>query len=293
MDKNHIAWSEFARFMPPILQILLESKHLYQSVNIKDVVCKCYKKYEQYDWDEVKRWYINLDGTASEAKICLPTTLSLVCANRNCKNHKQPHNIGLAVVEKLGAFSGTGSPYYARELNRGYVPYFKLESEGEVVQVFSLQYQCQACKGEPVTFLIRREGLKLQLVGRSGIEPCVLPEGFPSKENPLFSDAVCASNTGSTLAAICLLRIAIEQLVRRVAEDQDGRDIEGIFEKYKKALPDEFPSNVKGVLKTAYDNLSTCMHSANANRVAFDDAMALLTKHFKMLSAFEFVNNGN
>ena len=144
-----------------------------------------------------------------------------------------------------------------------------------------------------MTFLIRREGLKLQLVGRSRIEPCVLPEGFPSKENSLFSDAVCASQTGSILAAICLLRIAIEQLVRRVAGDQDGRDLDGIFEKYKKALPDEFPSSMRGVLKTAYDNLSACMHSASASREAFDEAMLLLAKHFKMLSAFEFVSNWN
>ncbi len=289
----HMQWNTFSELLVPTIQFLLEQKHLYQTVNIKDLACEYDKMYEKYDWNEVKGWYINFDAGREEVTASLPTTLSLVCANKECKNKKHPHNIGLTVVEPLGRMFDAGLHYQAKSLSSGYAPYFRLEHKGEVVQVFSLQYQCQACKGEPVTFLIRREGLKLQIVGRSRIEPCILPEGFPSKENSLFSDAVCASQTGSILAAICLLRIAIEQLVRRVAGDQDGRDIEGIFEEYKKTLPTEFPSNVKGVLKTAYDNLSVCMHSASANRKAFDEAMLLLARHFKMLSAFEFVNNGD
>ncbi|MDB6019678.1 MAG: hypothetical protein JWR19_4167, partial [Pedosphaera sp.] len=35
------------------------------------------------------------------------------------------------------------------------------------LQIFNFPYQCQNCRGEPVVFIVRREGLKLTLVGRS------------------------------------------------------------------------------------------------------------------------------
>ena len=288
MDKINFAWEDFSELCAFSLKRLLESMHVYQTLNMEDMLCKADPNYKKYNWDYAKRWYINLDTQIGEAYVCPPQTISLVCANRCCHNQLHPHNIGLSVTEQLGRFSGNGSSWSPRVLNGGYIPYCRLENDKEITQVFSLQYQCQSCKGEPVTFLIRRQGLKFQIVGRSRIEPCILPEGFPKEERNIFSDAVCASQTGSILAAICLLRIAIEQLARRVANDRSGRELEEIFEKYKTSLPVEFPSHVKGTLKQVYDSLSTCVHSADANQQVFDNAMKELAKHFKMLSAFEF-----
>lgn len=280
----------FCYWFAQALKHLLENKHLYQLVNIRSFYETTSPNATKYDWSDMAKLNVGFDDEADPRfRVVLPTTLNLVCANRNCEEALHPHNLALCKVENFGHRSGASYLASTRTLNNGYHCYFTLEDPRSVVQQFSVQYQCQSCKGEPLTFMIRREGLKLQIVGRSRIEPCVMPEGVPSEMMALLSDAMCASQTGSVLAGICLMRIAIEQYVRIKAQDMNGRDLEVIFGIYKTTLPQEFPSQCVGLLRSAYDRLSEAIHAAKSDSECFEASMQDITKHFKMLAAFNFV----
>ena len=270
------------------LKFLLENKHLYQTVNIQSFYeAKAGEK--KYDWSDMAKMVVGFDdATHVNFRVTLPDTLQLVCANRECSQLVHPHNLSLCVLERLGRSTGNAFSVSSRTLNIGYRYFFDTNDNKSAVQQFSVQYQCQTCKGEPLTFMIRRDGLKLQIVGRSRIEPCLIPEGVHSEMEGLLSDAICASQTGNTLAGICLMRIAIERYVRLVAQDKTGRDLEKIFEIYKTTLPEEFPSSCVGLLRIAYDRLSESIHAAQPDEMSFAESLKDITKHFKMLAAFRF-----
>lgn len=280
----------FCGWFSQAIKFLLENRHLYQSVNIQTLYESMVKNAVRYDWSDMAKMCVVFGAEVDPLfRVELPDTLQLVCSNKICTKLMHPHNLALCVLEKHGEAHGRDFQVYSRTLNAGYRYFFKSNNDSAVVQQFTIQYQCQSCKGEPLTFMIRRDGLKLQLVGRSSIEPCVLPEGFPSEENTLFSDAICASQTGSTLAGICLLRIAIEQYVRRAVKDFKGRDLELIFDGYKSTLPDEYPISCAGLLRIAYDKLSECIHAAKPDGTCFNECLSDLSKHFKMIAAFNFI----
>src|SRR5258707_6645408 len=57
---------------------------------------------------------------------------------------------------------------------------------------YHLAYQCQQCKGIPVHFLVRREGLKLKLAGRDPLEAIPPPKVLPKAQAKFFGDAQIA-----------------------------------------------------------------------------------------------------
>jgi hypothetical protein len=80
----------------------------------------------------------------------------------------------------------------------------------EKCQVFVVAYQCQSCKDEPLVFVVRREGMKLTLCGRSMIESLPIPKSLPKSVANYYSDAHIAHNAGQTLAGLFLLRTFVE-----------------------------------------------------------------------------------
>ena len=59
-------------------------------------------------------------------------------------------------------------------------------------QVFVVAYQCQSCRSEPLVFIVRREGLKLTLCGRSIIESLPVPKSLPKSVAKFYADAQIA-----------------------------------------------------------------------------------------------------
>ena len=138
MDKDVIQWSDFSRWFTKALMFLLENKHLYQSIDIYKFACQYDKQWDKFDWKISKKWHVNFDTLRCEAKVALPNTISVVCANGFCGNSMQPHNLGIVKVERLGDSYGSGSKGLPSTINQGYFQYFSAGNNTEVVQVFSL-----------------------------------------------------------------------------------------------------------------------------------------------------------
>jgi len=153
------------------------------------------------------------------------------------------------------------------------------------VQIFFFPYQCQSCKGEPIIFIVRREGTKLQLVGRTHFEEVEVPKFLPAEESNYYSDAVVSFNCGKTLAALFYMRTMLEQYFRRILDERGRATGDELANRYAKRLPDEFPGNFK-TLGKVYEELSIHIHAAKKDEEQFNTSRGDIQKHFDLLQHF-------
>jgi hypothetical protein len=152
-------------------------------------------------------------------------------------------------------------------------------------QMFVLQYVCQSCRGEPIVFLVRREGLKLTLAGRSQIEQVYVPREIPRQVAKYFSCAVVAHQSGQTLAGNFLLRTLVEQWVRSFPPTAEMR-VEGALDWYYKNLPEDFRQRFPS-LRKIYESLSSDIHAAEGDATVFSAELERIVKHFDAWRVYE------
>jgi hypothetical protein len=100
-------------------------------------------------------------------------------------------------------------------------------------QRYFFGYQCQRCKGPAIRFMVRREAVKLRLVGRDPIEVLPTPKVLPKVAAKFFGYAQIAHHAGQTLAGIFLLRTFIEQFWRSLPE------VQALIQKHPRATGEE------------------------------------------------------
>jgi len=304
---NPIQYGFFQRMQPYFkssieneLKLLFETKHLYQNVKVelpdlniaqkelKELFKKSPKNYPGADSDDPIeyfrispseiQWTINNPGmrripmaTPGENTDVgiefTPPTVKLFCGS--CKR-VEPFNFQYG-EDFLKEFIGV----------RGF-------SEPINEQVFSLAYQCQSCKSTPEIFIVRRDGLKLILSGRTPIEEIEVPSFLPKEQRKFFSNATIAFNSGQILAGKFLLRTFIEQFIRDFANDKTSQDIDALFEKYGGSLPDDFKQRFPSLAKI-YSLLSTHIHSADSTTDLFIQAQKDIQEHFEAKRLFKIL----
>jgi hypothetical protein len=153
-------------------------------------------------------------------------------------------------------------------------------------QLFSVLLQCQRCMGKPEAVLVRREGWRLSLHGRSPMEHVDVPKYIPKEEQSLFRDAVIAAHGGKILAALFYLRVFIEQFARRVTGETGRRYGDELMEEYGKTLPDPHRSTMPS-LREWYEKLSEPMHAAKEDEKLFEEAKEAISKHFEIRKVFK------
>lgn len=297
------------------LKELLETKHLYQSVHIfeKDFdepinhLIEIHKQEAAraepginldgtpYLENRIKKlnqerndllycnWYFYTEsnpppGAQPIGSVDLPPLLlpsvRVSCGSKQCRGSIQPHNAGF-VGWRYGEIS------------------FDYQNAG-VIQSFSLPYQCQNCREEPLVFLVTREKLKLTLVGRSQFSEVLVPNFIPDAQRKFYRNAIIADQTSFTLAAALYLRTVIEQYFYAVIPAAEVAAIQGnptgdeLAELYAKTLPKNFPNNFPS-LKKAYNDLSKIVHSGKENdetKKSFAALRIAVDGHFKAVQLF-------
>lgn len=188
-----------------------------------------------------------------------PTTILLACDL--CNHEKSPHNL-----------------YTESELQE------RKGAKGSV-QVFDLAFECQACKAEPLRFMIRREGLSLWIVGRSRFEQVATPDFIPAEERNFYSKAVIAFQTGNILAAHLYLRVLIERYMRRMTGVTGKKTGDQLWDEYSPLLDDDFAPRFR-TLKTVYEELSFRIHDADESddsNSQFEKSLKQVGDHFRQL----------
>lgn len=267
------------------LHYLLNTKSLYQSVSISDAqFCQKFLSSEPYQNDaglvdgvlrQLKYWAASVKSFAyvdaydyklgqSYFQIQTPRTVKTWC--KSCKS--------ITIHNPIDS----GACYSVKNTNR-------------FTHVFHAEYECQDCKQSDVSFLVMREGIKFQIMGRSPIEIGMVSKEVASQLNDeevvLFGDALMACKTGSELAAICLLRVALESYLRRITDNKATDKMvsgEELYEQYKKKLPDDFPFDRVESLGKIYNDLSFVMHTASVPAGYFLKNYRKIELFFRFLS---------
>lgn len=152
------------------------------------------------------------------------------------------------------------------------------------VQVLVASYLCQSCKSFPEFFMIRREGLKLTLSGRTPIEHVDVPEVIPRQVARFFSDAVVAHQSGQHLPGNFMLRTLIEQWALQSSCCSGPAD--QALDAYMASLPDDFKARFPS-LRSLYGALSVDIHGAIGSIELFERACTELVEHFSARSIFK------
>jgi hypothetical protein len=260
------------------LRKLLQEKHLYQSldVNVDNGIGVLAKKVDPQRFEEQlvshghafmgKRWFVQD-----------PSGQSAISSSR--RGH--PDSICIFDVPHIKTFCEKCdriepfNPVEADDtLQRHQEPESTLTG---LVQNFVLSFRCQGCKGIPEAFLVRRVGMKLTICGRSPIEHVEVPKYIPATAKKYVSGAIVAHQSGQTLAALFLLRTAIEQWIRSLGASHEKAD--QALDWYMSMLPADFKSWTPS-LRDIYGNLSDALHKADASATLFNRAKADIEKHF-------------
>jgi len=121
------------------------------------------------------------------------------------------------------------------------------------------------------------------------MEHVQVPEYIPRAVRKHYSNATVAFQSGQVLAAVCLLRVLIEQHAREKVPGSEGLKPDEVLDKYKKQLNqpnsgfnDKFPS-----LGDVYGRLSAAIHSASDDPDIFESSRDKVDLHFDGLRIFE------
>ena len=312
-DLEDLFVSSFRTRVPAALKKLLETQHLYQSVRIdisdlqklttnihKSDFAKQLKnpaplscggsiripanhviaakkteletllyRFEMTSWKflnpgPVKRVAI-VDPEHTDACCIEPPTILVNC--ELCDNRDYPHN--------PVSLENNFDPYQAHPVQ-----------QNKAIQIFAIPYQCQNCHKEPLIFMVRRDGLKLTIVGRSRFEKPQILSYIPKQEIDFFRDSIISFQTGRTLAAVFYLRIFLEQYLRRTTQAEGKTRGEDLADKYLKTLPEDFPSRFKNI-REIYAQLSDCIHSASNDDKVYEQSKSAIEQHFRALQLLQ------
>lgn len=251
-------------------KLLFEAKHLYQNIKIDLSVFRRKRMHSSggigagvsKDHDESKEVDFSL----------MPDHLWRLTPSKEKKQNK--YVVSMPHIEIFCSVDSKAEPFHPKEA----CTISHSELRDLIIQDYIVSYECQLCK-TLVTFMVRREGLKLLLSGRSPMEAVHLPTYIPKNQKQYISDAIIAYNSGQTLPALFMLRVFIEQYAKSFSSIPDLK-ADKYIEKYMKSLSQEFKAKYPSV-SDLYEKLSLAIHKADASSELFVKTMDNICIHLE------------
>jgi hypothetical protein len=290
--------NEFTRLLNEQLstqvKLLLEDRHLYQKVTIDvdRIRSEILKRIYEHDLE----WAEERIASLLNERLVLTSGSGVMLVPRG----EAPKPTPMLALPAVRLFCGTCSerhvfkPVWYQDATQEMMQRVAKGGEGELkfnvvgTQLFFVAYQCQHCQGEPQGFLIRRQGWRFGLDGRSPIEEIQIPAYVPKKEKYLYRDAMIARFAGKQLAATFYLRAFIEQFARRQTGMKGRETGDEIMAAYASVLPGENREQMPS-LREWYGKLSVPIHTADeaAAEALFDTAREEIERHFDIRRVFK------
>jgi hypothetical protein len=262
---------------------LLETAHLYQSVNVEEELTAKLSELTNGIRPETRdRDKMFLDA-ALHGNWSIKTPDAPLGSRRNSASSGLGATLLALRVEIPGARLHCDQCEATQAFNTNKVCEL-IAGEGDDLpdghQMLSVHLQCQSCRNTGCSLIVARRGLKLSICGRDPIEHVSLPSFLPKAQLKHFRGARIAFNCGQTLAALFLLRVAIEQFVRAKTGLMQSTKVEEILSAYKATLPGDFRSRFPS-LSEQYENLSDAVHAAREDLALFLAVESAIHKHFE------------
>ena len=137
-------------------------------------------------------------------------------------------------------------------------------------------------------FLVRRDGWRITLDGRSPMEEVDVRTFLPKAEKIFFRDALVAVHGGKVLAGLFYLRTFIEQFARRQTGITDKFG-DAVMKAYGDILPTQHRDHMPS-LRSLYERLSEALHAARCDKndeALFEKAREDIEKHFDIRRVFK------
>ena len=324
MATNHFSEEDIEKVFHDLvyksLRDLFETKHLYQSVTIDpESVALIEQRIEQSDYSPQSQaptrsqaeraahkaylkqiitspWNFTVE-TWSSSSSNLPDSMEQILAfdpiGPKSRNPNRDFSFGIPTIRVAcnfcdGVLPPHNSGFLSKKTSAVYATIVK-NGGGKIIQVFAFPFQCQNCKDEPIFYLVHRQDLKFTIAGRSRMAEVNIPKSLPREESKYFRDAIIGHTAGQTLAALFLLRVFIEQYMRRVTHTTEKIKGEVLADKYSLLLDNEFPPRFR-TLKKVYGVLSDSIHSADASEEKFVACKKDIENHFEQLEFFPLLS---
>lgn len=284
---EHTVCDEWIR----LIKLLMEEKFIYQNVSLNSNVFTEIED-EQYpykslqvefskrpiyplsdgkteqvhaspDWMLSGAMAFNIDGEIEDQ----PLPFYLPALQLQCKECKGERTFGSLVDSRSG--------YLQAFIDRS-------KSPSLTKQVFTFYYLCNSCKNQTVVFQIVRNGLKLQLTGRSDpLRPNV--GKWPKNINEIIENATQAVAENDVYGGFYHLRTALEHYIKSELkiDAKDRVNGEELGDRYKASLSQKVKTAVPS-LSTIYTDLSECMHARTGDVAVFDKNFKKFENHLKI-----------
>lgn len=150
-------------------------------------------------------------------------------------------------------------------------------------QTFVFDFQCVACKGAPLKFIVTRVFNKIQLCGRSKAIEIAPPVFIPKKLRRIYAEALASANCGDIYAGFYHLRTLLEHQMKAscsidMAEYTDGDKLCG---RYYETL-DSIVAK-KAALTNEFKACSRNLHTRTGTFEEFTSVLKKVEAHFKLI----------
>jgi hypothetical protein len=268
-----------------VLKLLLEQKHLYQSVivdfesNLQDLAGKLPPGEQStaitHGLGQLSaNWHFldpssnskspQSDGGVRTMGLIIPPEVNVFCSS----------------CSRTEAFNCLGVHEFSAAFSRSHLSHSRPALQG-----FLFTYICQSCKTFPEAFLVRRENNTLILSGRTPIEHVDVPSAVPRKVRRFYSGAIVAHQSGQTLAGLLLLRTLVEQWCI-LAMSGTATPMDVPLDEYMASLPEDFKTRFPS-MRDLYSELTADIHAATGSSDLFDSVKDRLLVHFEARRLFK------
>jgi hypothetical protein len=264
------------------VQILISEKHLYQSHAVAKPTHtadpRTLREYQEFvAAAEKSSWNVEMLGLQHSKSIGMhdtwwsaPQSAKLYCEVCERVEAFAP----ILSVELTPQNSGASLAFGAPLLR------FGREDQNE----YALKFVCQSCKKTTSAFLIRRDGFRLTLTGRSPMEHVEVPGFIPKDLRQYYTVAVVAHQSGQTLCGLFMLRTMLEQWTYK--QDPGKTDAVSAMESYMASLPSAFKQQFPS-MAALYGSLSAAVHRAEASSALFERSIGEILEHFDARGLFK------
>ena len=205
-----------------------------------------------------------LHAPAKEMRLTFPIpTIETWCSV--CKSHEVHDSIPYI----------DASPYH---LNKEAV------QERPGFRTFLFNFTCAKCKSPPLTFMIRRELLKVQLCGRSKPYFPRIPTEIPKGLRDIYHDGLAAAACGDISGGFYHLRTLMEHCMKKACNIPITQQIDGsdLCEEYNKSIDPVVAGRVS--LTSTFDQAAAHLHNRDGTKEQFEIALKQIEAHFKLIS---------
>lgn len=154
-------------------------------------------------------------------------------------------------------------------------------------QKFIFNYRCHRCRGELLTFMVRREKLKVQLCGRSRPYFPDIPSDLPKALQPIYADAIGAAMCGDLSGAFYHVRTMLEHHMKatcgiRMDEQLAGSDL---CERYNRQIDSAVTQRAS--LSREFSRCSEYLHNRTGTLDDFEEIRKRVLAHFRLIKTLE------